>query len=104
MDPGGGGLNPKSPSSGLIPPGITGWATLATPFGRVLLTLREGRVIGLCFLDGRNPDRLPPDPGPALGPAAGALLEPFRRALVAAMGGEIPCYHPSPWRELWPPA
>jgi hypothetical protein len=90
-------LDPATPGS----PGQTQrWASMDTPFGPMLLSERDGSLASICFLDGREPGRV----------LAGlkdrwleaqfvenaAALEPFRRFLVRAMGGELPRYHPLP--------
>ena len=86
------------------PPGTPGptyrWAVLETPFGRMLLSERDGSVTSLCFLDGRTPGRvlagLKDRWLDAMFLESSTALEPFRHFLVQAMGGEVPRYHPLP--------
>lgn len=84
-----------------LPPGTPErtfrWAAMDTPFGRMLLSELDGSIRSLCFLDGREPGRVLAGLKDRWLDAqfleCAEALEPFRRYLVAAMGGEVPRYH-----------
>jgi hypothetical protein len=87
------------------PPGTPGgtrrWGTLDTPFGRMLISERDGRIASICFLDGRHPGRVLAGLRERWLEAqfleCAQALEPFRSYLVQAMGGAVPVY------QSWPP-
>jgi len=83
-----------------VPPGSPAetrrWGALDTPFGRMLLSERNGSIASICFLDGRHPGRVLAGLRERWLEAqfleCAQALEPYRRYLVQAMGGAVPVY------------
>jgi hypothetical protein len=76
-----------------VPPETTLWAVLETPFGPLLACGRNRRVTSIRFVEERRAPRVAPS-GLFLQCAGG--LEPCRRFMVEAMGGDVPRYAQPP--------